>query len=86
MTFFEPLDLQGILINSLAGSTEIFMFLAFVTIGGMASVLRIPRGATIILLALFAVIFADFFPAIYLLVVVIAGMLSANAVSRVITR
>ncbi len=86
MTFFEPLDLQPILINSLSGSVEIFMFLAFITIGGMASVLKIPKMATLILLGLFAVMFANFFPTIYLIVVVIAGMVSANAISKVITR
>lgn len=86
MTFFEPLDLQGILINSLAGSIEIFMFIAFIAIGGAASALKIPRSITLVLFGLFAVILADFFPALYLLVIVIAGMISAHAISKVVTR
>ena len=86
MTFFEPLDLQGILINSLAGSVEIFMFIAFIAIGGVASALKIPRSITLVLFGLFAVILADFFPALYLLVIVIAGMISAHAISKVVTR
>ncbi len=86
MTFFEPLDLQGILLNSLAGSIEIFMFIAFIAIGGVASALRIPKSVTLVLFGLFAVILADFFPALYLLVVVIAGMTAAHAISKVVTR
>lgn len=86
MAFIQPLDLQSILINSLAGSPEIFLFLAFVAIGALTTILKIPKTMTMVLLGLFAVIMADFFPAIYLLVIVIAGMISANAVSKLITR
>ncbi len=86
MTFVEPLDLQRILINNLAGSVEIFMFIAFITIGATTAMLKIPRLVTMVLLGLFAVMFADFFPAIYLLTVVIAGMVAANATSKIITR
>ena len=66
MTFIEPLDLERILINNLAGSVEIFMFIAFIAIGAITT--------------------ADFFPAIYLLTVVIAGMIAANAMTKIITR
>lgn len=86
MTFVEPLDLQRILINNLAGSTEIFMFIAFIAIGATTAMLKIPRLASMVLLGLFAVMFADFFPAIYLLTVVIAGMIAANATAKLITR
>ncbi|KKL60221.1 hypothetical protein LCGC14_2207480 [marine sediment metagenome] len=86
MTFFEPLDLQGILINSLAGSIEIFMFIAFISIGAITASLKIPKSVTLVFLGLFAVILADFFPALYLLVVVIAGMTASHAISKVVTR
>ncbi len=86
MTFVEPLDLQRILINNLAGSVEIFMFIAFIAIGAVTTAMKIPRSITMVLLGLFAVILADFFPAIYLLTVVIAGMIAANAMAKIITR
>lgn len=86
MTFVEPLDLQRILINNLAGSVEIFMFIAFIAIGAMTSMMKIPRSITLVLFGLFAVILADFFPAIYLLTVVIAGMIAANAMAKIVTR
>ncbi|KKN08061.1 hypothetical protein LCGC14_1060600 [marine sediment metagenome] len=86
MTFVEPLDLQRILINNLAGSVEIFMFIAFITIGAMTATMRIPKSITLVLLGLFAVILADFFPAIYLITVVIAGMIAANAMAKIVTR
>ena len=86
MTFFEPLDLKGILINSLAGNVEIFMFMAFVAIGGITAALKIPRSVTLVFLGLFAVILADYFPALYLIVVVIAGMTASHSISKVVTR
>lgn len=86
MTFFEPLDLKGILFNSLAGSVEIFMFIAFIAIGAATSALRIPKSVTLVFFGLFAIILADYFPALYLLVIVIAGMTSAHAISKVVTR
>ncbi len=86
MTFVEPLDLQTILINNLAGSVEIFMFISFLAIGVMASMMKIPQSITMILLGLFAIMLADFFPAIYLLVVVVAGMIAANAMAKIVTR
>jgi hypothetical protein len=86
MTFIEPLDLQRILVNSLAGSMEIFMFIAFVAIGAMTAIMKIPKSITMILLGLFAVILADYFPAIYLITVVIAGMIAANAIAKIVTR
>ena len=86
MTFVEPLDLQRILINNLAGSVEIFMFIAFIAIGAMTAMMKIPRSITLALFGLFAVILADFFPAIYLLTVVIAGMIATNAMAKIVTR
>lgn len=86
MTFVEPLDLQRILINNLAGSVEIFMFIAFIAIGAMTAMMRIPKSITLILFGLFTIILADYFPAIYLLTVVIAGMIAANAMSKIVTR
>ena len=86
MTFVEPLDLERILINNLAGSVEIFMFIAFVAIGAMTAMMRIPKSITMVLLGLFAVMFADFFPAIYLLTIVLAGMIAANAMAKIVTR
>ncbi len=86
MTFVEPLDLQRILINNLAGSVEIFMFISFIAIGAMTAMMKIPKSLTLALLGLFAVILSEFFPAIYLLTVVIAGMIASNAMAKIITR
>jgi len=86
MTFIQPLDFESILINSLAGSIEIFTFLAFVMIGILTTILRIPKSISMALLALFAVMLGDYFPPIYLLIVVIAGLVAANATAKLITR
>ena len=86
MVFIEPLDLENILINSLAGSIEIFTFFAFIAIGIITTTLRIPKSITMALLALFAVMLGDYFPPIYLLIVVIGGLVAANATAKIITR
>ena len=88
MTFVEPLDLERILINNLAGSAEIFIFMAFITIGAVTASLRIPKSITLVLLGLFSVILANqgFAQPIYLLSVVIVGMIASNVISRIIVR
>ncbi len=88
MTFVEPLDLERILINNLAGSTEIFLFISFIAIGAMTAMMRIPKSITLALLGLFSVILASegFAQPIYLLTVVIAGMVAANAIAKIVTR
>ena len=86
MTFVEPLDLQRIFINNLAGSIEIFIFLAFIAIGAACSLMRIPNTVTMILLLFFGIILAGVYPAMYVLVVLIAGLAITKYVSKFITR
>ena len=86
MTFFEPLDLQGILINSLSGSVEIFTFMAFIALGATTAALKIPKSVSLVFFGLFAMILSNFFPGFYLLVVVMTGMIVTHAISKVVTR
>ena len=86
MTFVEPLDFERILINNLAGTVEIFIFISFIAIGAAASAMKIPKSLTMTLMAIFTIVLAGTFPALYLLTVFIAGLIATNAVAKIITR
>ena len=86
MTFFEPLDLKGILINSLAGSVEIFMFIVFIALGATTAALKIPKSVSLVFFGLLAMILSNFFPGLYLIVLIMTGMIVTHAISKVVTR
>lgn len=73
-SWFEPLDLWQLLVNSLAGSVGIFFFLAFAFIAGLAAYFRMPNGVFIVMLVLFSVIMAPFVPSMWLLVLLLVIM------------
>ena len=58
--FIEPLDLQNILVNTLSGSTNIFIFLSIIVISYMAGKFRMNNSITLIMLSLYAIIMANF--------------------------
>lgn len=55
MAFINPLDLNEIFVNKLAGDPIIFMFLAFLVIGILAARFKMPMVVMIGMVSLFAV-------------------------------
>ena len=82
--FIEPLNLECILVNMMAGSMTIFIAISFLILAGMAARFRMPKGIALMMVVLFVVIFADMFLPIYLLVIILLGLLVFIAISRMI--
>ena len=82
--FIEPLNLQCILINTFAGSVDIFIFVAFIFIAMAGAYFRMLNSTTLIMFALFAIIFSAFLPGIYLLFILLGGLISAWAVAKIV--
>jgi hypothetical protein len=86
MTYIEPLDLKEIFLVTLAGSTEIFAFLSFITIAFGSAYFRLPDKIFLIMIAMYAVFMSPYMGGIYLLVILIGGILTFWGLSKVFTR
>jgi len=84
MAFIEPLNLSAWLIDAFAGSMEIFMFIALVSIAGMAAYFRMLSATMLIMFGIFGMIMAHYFSGIYFFVVLIGGLATAYGLSRII--
>lgn len=83
MTLIEPLELQTWLLNVLAGSSEIFVFLAVIIVAALCARFRMPNVIFGVMLALFAVMFANFFPGIYVIALIIIGYITFGSLANV---
>lgn len=60
MTFIEPLNLQMFLVNIFAGTPEIFLFISFIVINGMAAFFRMDGTTTLLMIMLFIILMSPF--------------------------
>lgn len=56
-----PLDLQELLVNKVAGSTDIFIFLIFIVIAALAARFKMPGGAVVIVFLMFITLMSGVF-------------------------
>lgn len=84
MAFIQPLDLQTILISVFAGSVEIFIFLAFIFISGLAASFKMNGQHVLLMFALFGMFMAQFLGGIYALIVLIGGLFAFFSISRLV--
>lgn len=83
MALHSPLDLQQIFIVDVAGSMEIFSFLAMLVVAFVLSRFNFTGKTNLALFALFAVIMASYMSGIYVLIILIVGITSFYALSKV---
>lgn len=81
--FIEPLNLQCILVNALSGSMEIFMFLALLFIAGTSAYFRMLNATMLIMFAVFGIIMAQYFQGVLFLIILIGGLVTAFALSKI---
>ncbi len=82
--FHEPLELRYWLVNTFSGSIEIFVFLAFIFISAMAAKFKMNGTLTMLSMVLFGTLMANYFGGIYMLILIIVGMISFIAVTRLV--
>ena len=85
MTWINPLDLQTLLVNTLAGNYEIFIGLSLIFFAGMAAYFRMQNEIALVLIALFFVIMTPYIGNAYLIAVIIfATLLIYFAIARIV--
>ena len=73
--FIEPLNLQCLLVNTLSGSMNIFILIAFIFISSMAAFFRMSNIIAMSMFALFGVIMSIYIGfQLYVLIIFIAGL------------
>jgi len=82
--WIEPLNLECLLVNTFAGSMEIFIFISLIFIASMGSYFRMLNTTLLIMFALFAVLMARYTQGLFFLVILIAGLIVSVAIGRLV--
>lgn len=82
MTFIEPLDLRNILVYTLAGNELIFTFLFIIVMSSLAAKFRMPNLVFGVMLTVAGVILAPYIGGLYLILILITGFLTFNAIAN----
>lgn len=82
--FIQPLNLQCMLVNVFAGSMEIFIFLALITIAGLGAYFKMLNSTLLIMFAVFGIVMAQYLQGVYFLVVLIGGLVAAYSLSKIV--
>lgn len=83
MVFIEPLDLQYLLINTFAGTTEIFMFVSVLVIAILAGRFRMPNLLVLVMFALFTIFLSAYINGLYAFTVIITGLAVFYSLGRI---
>ena len=84
MAIAEPLNLEYILVNSFAGSMEIFFFIAMIATAYMAARMRMPNIITLMMGALFIVLMAGLgFTSLYLITILLVAIMFFFIVKKI---
>lgn len=83
MSVIQPLDLEQIFITNLAGNPEIFSFVAIIFVGIACAYFRFSNRNALAIFALFTIIMATYMQGIYVLVILLTGISSYYALSRI---
>ena len=82
--FIQPLNLQCLFVNTLAGSYDIFFGIAFVAIAILAGKFRILNIGVAIIYGLFAIIMSTIFNGWLMIAILILGLALGTIVSKVL--
>lgn len=84
MPFVNPLELETILVNFLAGNSNVFLFLFTVVIASLAAKFRMPNEIFLIMVVIFAVIMGNFFGSFYAFALIVSSVIVFYGVGKVI--
>jgi len=83
-TFIQPLDLESIFINHLAGTGRIFIFISVIIIATLAGRFRMSNTIAGVMFVLFTIILSAFMPDMFFLALLLAGMAIFYGLGRII--
>ena len=82
--YLQPLNLECLLVNTFAGTMDIFIFIALIAIAAMGASFRMINATMLIMFVLFAVLMSQWMSGIYFLVVLIAGLVVMFGIGKII--
>jgi len=84
MTWIEPLNLEYWTINVLAGSVEIWTFLAFIFISGLAAYFRMNNIVFLMMVALFGVMMSIYISGLYIFILILTCLAVFYSISKIV--
>lgn len=81
--FIEPLDLQCLLVNTFAGTMDIFIFIALFAVAGMGAYFKMINTTFLLMFAVFGIMMAQFMSGLLFLVILIGGLASFAGLSKI---
>jgi len=82
--FIEPLNLECWLVNVFSGTLDIFIFISLIVIATLGARFKMLNSTLLIIFGLYAIIMAQFMTGIYFLVVLLGGLISAWAITKMV--
>lgn len=82
MTLISPLNLEQILVTNLAGTPEIFSFLAVLLVALVTAYFGMSKSHALIMFVLFGVLMASYLQGLYVLIILVVGVVSFYSISR----
>ena len=83
MALHSPFDLEQILVIDLAGSADIFSFIAIIFAGVMMSKFSLPSKLSLPLFALFGIIMSSYIGGLYVLIIILTGIVTFYSISKI---
>jgi len=84
MSIENPLGLENLLVNTVAGNYEIFVALFVIFLAAVAGKFQMPKSIFITMLALFGIMFAQLIDGLYLIVLLLIVFGVYSGVSRLV--
>lgn len=83
MVWTQPLDLQYLLVNTFSGSIEIFSFISFIALAGLAAYFRMPNVITLLMFVLFSLFMSTYLGGLYVIILLLAGLITFFSLSKI---
>ena len=86
MTVINPFDFQRIFVTIVAGSPDIFTFMFIVLISGLGAYFRMDSKIMMIMYLVFGIVMSTYIGVVYVLIILIAGIITFYSISRMFNR
>lgn len=86
MTFILPLDIETLLVNTFAGSMDIFIGLMILVIAALAATFKMNNLIFFASLAVFALLMVSWASWLYMLIILIGGLIVFLSLSKIVNK
>ena len=86
MSVINPFDFQRIFVSILSGSPDIFTFLFVVIISGLGAYFKFDSRIMMIMYVVFGIVMMTYIGAIYVLIILVAGIVTFYSISKMFNR